>query len=206
MQTARRRRTTAAVALSVVAHLAVVTALGLYSPVLRAPEEAGGPPLAIIPLLLMPRTPPPPTGVGTRPQPVRLHQRALRVAPSALPVAPLPVPEAPKAAAPSPPGPVAVAPAPIAPPGQVRLTLRTAIGCANPDAAGLSREEREACDRRLAVGAKGAPYLGMGLDRGKQGVLDSAASVNEAQQRSRRAPLPAGVSGRGDEPGQPRGF
>lgn len=197
MQTAIGRRTTAAIALSVAAHLAAAIALGRYSPILQAPQEAAGPPFPVIPLLLMPRTPPPPDGTGQRPAAIRLHQRAPRH-PGAPPLPPLkpaealPVPAATPTPAPAPaPGP------PPAAPSQVRAALRGLVGCANPEAARLTAQERDLCDKRLSAGAKTAPWLGMGLDRGKQGALDKAAAANAAEQRARRGPVPVGVVGQG---------
>jgi len=202
MPRASRRNTNVAIAISVTAHLAAAAALAVYAPSLRVAQEPAGPPMPIIPLLLLPRTPPPPAGAGDRPAPVKLHQRALRIPRDALPIAPLIVPEPPKTTTPAPPGRVTVSPAPTTAPGRVRLTLRAAIGCANPDAVKLSREEREACERRLATGARSAPYLGLGLDRGDRQALDRAAAANEADYRDKRGPMPPGVSGAGGA-GQP---
>src|SRR5580698_2307703 len=62
MQTARRRRTTWAIAASLIAHVAVGVFLLAQHPRLLVPVETQGPPQAIIPVLLMPRTPPPAAG------------------------------------------------------------------------------------------------------------------------------------------------
>src|SRR5436309_1884409 len=96
MQTARRRRTTWAIAASALAHVAVLIVALLQRPTLPLPADEAGPPEPIIPILLLPRTPPPLAAAGARqPSAVRLHRRALRQDESALPVAPLPAPTAP---------------------------------------------------------------------------------------------------------------
>src|SRR5437879_3912157 len=67
MQTAGRRRATWTIAVSVAAHVLVLAILATQRPTLRMPAESSGPPEPIIPILLMPRTPPPPQGRGVRP-------------------------------------------------------------------------------------------------------------------------------------------
>ena len=126
------------------------------SPALPADLESG-PPEAIIPILIMPRTPPPSAAPGAKPTQIRLHRRPQRFADEPPPVAPLVVPTKERGS-------------PGQPPGRrpaVKLTLprrgrpgrqrpqRPAqpVGCANPTAAGLTRAEREACEDRLAAGA-----------------------------------------------------
>ncbi|MDB5494200.1 MAG: hypothetical protein JWP86_1537, partial [Phenylobacterium sp.] len=88
MTAARRGRRIAAVALSAAVHALVLTALALHAPVLFIPTEPGGPPEPIIPLLLMPRLPPPAPAAGVQPGPIRLHRRQLRAPLPDLPVAP----------------------------------------------------------------------------------------------------------------------
>src|SRR5947209_6576895 len=95
MPAAKRGRRIAAVAVSGAVHLLVLAALALHAPTLSIPNEPGGPPEPIIPLLLMPRLPPPVASAGAAPGPIRLHRRQLRPIPPDLPVAPLPVPERP---------------------------------------------------------------------------------------------------------------
>src|SRR4051794_23432773 len=92
MQTARRRRTSWAVTASVIAHVAVVVVLASQQPTLHMPVEPGGPPAPIIPILLMPRTPPPVAGREARPAPIRLHRRAQRASPEETPVVPVVIP------------------------------------------------------------------------------------------------------------------
>lgn len=183
------RRTTLAVSVSLVAHLVLVVALARHAPFLRTPMEEAGPPEPIIPVLLMPRALPPSPGrpEGTT---IRLHRRPQRFAPHHVPpppeVAPVVLPQAPKPA-PPPPGP---SPAEIQR-AEVRQVLRRGVlGCANPDAAGLTREERDRCNERFARGAASAPQLGLGLNPEAAADLDRA----QTQAARRAAPPPVGVS------------
>src|SRR5512140_3477286 len=126
MLTAMRRRSAWAVAASVLAHLGVLIAVLLQHPTLSIPEEAGGPPEAIIPVLILPRTPPPVAGRGAKPAPIQLHRRALRNQPAETAVPPVviaaPKPAEPPPQAPGPPAPKET-PAPPAPPSSaVRAT------------------------------------------------------------------------------------
>ena len=131
-----------AVAASAIAHLAVAIVVLLQRPVLNVREQERGPPEAIIPVLIMPRAPPPAAGRMAQPAPIRLHRRPQRFVPPDAPTAPIAplAPPAPAPAAPRP-GPVALhpAPEPEGPKGDVRTALRQgAPGCANPDAVVLS--------------------------------------------------------------------
>src|SRR4051812_38780827 len=102
MARGRRHRASWTLAASVAAHLAVLTVVALQRPTLTVPVEAAGPPEAIIPVLLMPRTPPPASAPGgARPTPVRLHQRTLRKLPPELPVPAVTLPAAKPVAAPA---------------------------------------------------------------------------------------------------------
>src|SRR5512138_3542143 len=129
MRPARRRRTIEAVALSVAVHVAVLAALALYVPKLVVFREPGGPPQAIIPVLIMPKAPPKAAEAGAKPAPIRLHRRRQRFAlTEPPPVAPLvvPVTPAPKAAPSEAPRP-APAPQPDAMTANARNALRGAI-------------------------------------------------------------------------------
>src|SRR5579859_2596529 len=94
MQTARRRRNSWAVAASVVVHLGVLVAALVYRPTLKIPNEPGGPPEPIIPILLMPRTPTPLAGRHGPQAPIQLHRRVQRNMPTETPVAPVVIPTA----------------------------------------------------------------------------------------------------------------
>jgi hypothetical protein len=179
----------AAIAGSAAAHVVVLTLLALHAPTLFIPAGPGGPPEPIIPVLLVPRLPPPEPAAGTAPAAIRLHRRQIRPLAPELPVKPLPLPEV-KPPPPAPLGPVVERPAPLpeGPKEQLRTALRRGpIGCANPQAFQLSREERLACDEQLATGATAVAFPGLGLSAGKQGALDKAGARKEADYKYRRS-------------------
>jgi hypothetical protein len=160
----------------------VLTVAAVQSPTLLIPQEEAGPPEAIIPILLMPRAPPPAPGAQA-PSPIRLHQRALRAPPESLPVAPLAVPVTPPTPVPPPPpGPVTLAPSPAEAQQKtdVRAALQGLVGCADPDAAGLTQAQRQKCQERLAANAKNTPFVGLGLASDKLKDLDVTAAHKEA--------------------------
>lgn len=199
MRPANRRKIVNAVALSALVHTGLLAALVLHAPRLHAPEQPSGPPPAIIPVLILPKAPPPP-GVSGPPAPIRLHRRRQRLSPEELPVAPLVTREAPREQAPRAPS---DAPATLRLPqvddavaANAQKALRgSVVGCANARALGLSRAEIEECERRLAAGAKDAPFRGLGLDAEKETELGRAAARKDAYTRYRNAPPPPGVSG-----------
>ena len=199
MQTARRRRTIIATAISAVAHVAVLTVVALQAPMLRIPPQERGPPEAIIPILIMPRTPPP-TGSNTRPAPIRLHRRPQRNLPPELPVAPLPAPAPAASAAPAPSRPQAPlhpAPQPEGPKGDVRAALRhSPVGCSNGLAVGLNRAERDLCDESLGKSAREAEFIApsVAMSPAKRALLDQAAAAKEAAIRRKEAPLTSSLS------------
>jgi len=196
MQTAKRRQTTWAVAVSVLAHLAVVAVLLLQKMTLVAPPGESGPPEAIIPILIMPKTPPPAAGRLAKPAPIRLHRRPQPFLPPDVPTAPIAPPEPPTSApaAPAAPrGPVALHPSPLpeGPKGDLRTALRAGTpGCANRDAVGLNRAEREFCDEKFGKGAKDAAFAGLGLGPDKQRLLDAAGARKEADYRYKHGQAP----------------
>ena len=200
MTTARRRRTISAIALSAVVHAAVLTVLWVQRPSLPADLEPAGPPEAIIPVLILPRAPPPAAGAAA-PAPIRLHRRSQRFAAEPPPIAPLPVPE-PKAA--PPPAQAPAPPSPLPPPPltrEVRTALRLGpVGCANADALNLSRAEREACEEKFAAGARDAPYIAPPLAASKRAELQAAAARKDALMRARETPLGTGNTPRTPEP------
>ena len=204
MAAPRRGRRIAAIALSAAAHALVLGELALHAPSLVIPEESSAP-QPIIPVLLTPRLPP--TAPAAPPKPIRLHRRPQRF--SNLPLPPLPVPPGPSVA-PAPPGPVAIHPAPLPanPVGEIRQSLRESpIGCANANAVGLTKAERQLCDQVLGKGAKTAPFLGLGIAQGKASDFDRAAAAKEADRRYRDAPIqpgPAPPGGGSDQPWQVR--
>jgi hypothetical protein len=198
MQTAKRRQTTWAVTASVLAHLAVGLFLLSQKSTLPRPPDFAGPPEAIIPLLILPRTPPPQAGgKAAKPTPIRLHRRPQRFLPPETPTAPIapPEPPAPAAAASAPRGPVALHPSPLpeGPKGEVRAALRAGtVGCANPTITGLNKAEREHCDEVFGKGAKDTAFAGLGLTAEKQRLLDAAAAKKEDDYRYKHGTVPNG--------------
>lgn len=195
MPTANRHRITtraAAIVASVIVHAGLLTALLLYRPVLIVPEEPGGPPQAIIPILLLPRALP--AAAGGAPQgEVRLHRRAQRftlVPPQVAPVLTAAVPAAPgsdKAA------PAITPPSPPAAGGQaadLRAALRNgALGCINLGS--LSRAERDLCDERLGKAAAGQAYIPAPIDPRKRAYYDAVAAAKKPD----RQPVPQVATG-----------
>ena len=180
-QTARQRRTKAVVAIgaSAVLHVGLLIGLLVYRPVLFIPVEPAGPPEAIIPILLMPRTPPAAAGSAPRGE-FRLHRRAPRF--GALPpeVTPL-VTNTPVAAAPTTAPATTTATAPAAAGPDLRAALRYgAGGCANR--ATLSRNDRDVCDERFGKAARDGEFIppGLGMSPAKRAMLDQAAAAKEA--------------------------
>jgi hypothetical protein len=193
METARRRRTIIATAVSAGLHAAVLTVLALQTPMLRIPPQERGPPEAIIPILILPRTPPP-TGANARPAPIRLHRRPQRNLPKELPLAPLPVP-APSTASTAQPRPqppvLHPAPMPEGPKGDLRTALRRSpVGCSNDLAVGLNRSERDLCSESLGKAAKDADFIppGVGMTAAKRALLDQAAAAREARKAAAERP------------------
>ena len=186
---ARRGRRIGAVAASAAVHAVILAAIALHSPTLIIPEEPSGPPEPIIPVLLMPRTPP--QDAAQKPTPIRLHRRPQRFA--APPIAPLPVPpvETAHAARPGPVITIHPAPLPEGPKSEVRTALRAGpVGCANPDAVGLTQAERDHCYEVLGKGAKTTTFVGLGLNRDKQQQLDTAGARREADYKYKHSPAP----------------
>ncbi|WP_411288463.1 hypothetical protein [Phenylobacterium sp.] len=200
MQPIRRRGRTAAVALSAAAHAAVLAVLAAHTPLLRlSPETDPGPPEAIIPLLILPRTPPPP-GTAGPPTPVRLHRRPPRAPTEELPVAPLIAPLATPSPAPAVTGPVTVAAPPDPMAQNASAALRGKLGCMSAGLLGLTRAQLEACEDELAKGVRQAEFPGLGLDADKNSALARAAARKEADYKYMRAPVPPGFTTAG--PGQ----
>lgn len=180
----RRGRRIAAIAASAIAHGVLLALVALHAPRLVIPSEPGGPPEPVIPLLLMPRLPPSQsTAPGAQPGVVRLHRRQMRAPPPEPSVAPLPAPQPVQTAAPAPPSPASVAPTrrqalPEGPREQLGAALRrSAIGCANPQAAGLTREERAACEERFGSGSGAAPYIPAPLSPEIRAYYDAVAKA-----------------------------
>jgi hypothetical protein len=195
MARAKRRLNATAMALSIAAHAVVLTALALHAPRLTAPREEAGPPEPIIPILIMPRTPPAPPGSTQKPQPIRLHRRQLHreVAPPPE-VTPF---VAPREAATPPPSPrrplqprITVTPSPSS---QISQALRRGlVGCANPSL--LSPGERDRCLEQLGRGAAEAPYLPPAIGAAKQADLERAGQTKLERRREKEAAVPLGAA------------
>jgi hypothetical protein len=210
MNTARRRRTSWAIAASILAHLGVLTAVLLQRPTLTIPDEPSGPPQAIIPILILPRTPGPVAGRAGRPTPIQLHRRPQRSLPTETPVAPIVVPAARAAETPAQvqaPAALKAPQQPPAPPDAVRATLRAGLGCTEQRLAAMSREERAGCLERLGRGAQAAPYIAPSLSPEKRALLDQAGAAKSAQRQAMEhgiaAPSPSSKAEPSDYSGEP---
>lgn len=180
MPAAGRSRRYGIVAASLAGHALLAILLVLHAPRLRMPEMQSGPPEPIIPILIMPRTPPAAAAPDGRPAAIRLHRRQTRFSEPPPPVAPLIAPTQPE---------VAQRPAPA--PGPKTLTipsyedalaanarnaLRSRRNCDDPS---MSRSEREACQERAFGDGRGGPPLGLGIGGDKAADLARAALRKE---------------------------
>lgn len=193
----RRRRTAGVVVVSAVVHGLLLLVLGSQIPnahwrirsldqdavqaVLVRPPPPPKPPKPILePKTLRPETerPPEPKGAAAPvtaplpppPPPTTVPHLIPPPPAAAAPAAPAPAakPAAPAAGRPSP---WLVGPGSVLPPG-FSTSLRTQVGCSDPKAAGLSREEREACEKRLARGARDAPFIQAPMAPEKRAAYD----------------------------------
>lgn len=209
---AASRRKTAIFAASIAAHAALAVVLTLHAPALRVPVMDAGPPQAVIPVLILPRTPPAASGDEARPTPVRLHRRPQRFVLDDLPLAPLisPLATPPAASRSNSPAPRTLTPPTTAEAelaANARAALRSRLNCDSPT---LTREEREACRRRFAAGARDAPFLGLGIEAAKAADLARAATRRDQDYAySRNNAAVVGTTGSGynagaiQRPGQP---
>lgn len=182
-------------AVSVAAHIALLAVVAVQVPVLTIQLGPSGPPEPIIPILIATRAPPKTPG-GPPGDPIRLHRRLLRPAVAQVNIPPL-VTEHPE--------PKVEAKAPGAEPreraeadqqraAQVASLWRMRLGCGDPDAFGLSRDERDACEQQQAALARVAPPIGLAIPSGKALVFDRAAAQADAGRREREAPMPVGTT------------
>jgi len=193
MRPAGRSRRFGILAVSLAFHVALLAAVAVQAPRLRFPVESSGPPQAIIPILIMPRAPPPADATAPRPAAIRLHRRPQRFAPAETPVAPLVVPqvEAPRAAPAPGPRTIQLPPAEDAVAASARKALRGKLGCSSANLLNLSPAERQACEDALAAGGRDAPFLGLGVNRDKASELGRAAARREADYNYKRNIKPA---------------
>ena len=196
MRTARHRRTTWAIAVSALAHLGVVVAALLQHSTLppQAPDLAG-PPEALIPVLILPRS-----ALAANRTPrlgdLQLHRRAQQVAANAgasetarvAPAQATPV-EPPSSSTFAAQGQPATQGAPGA---DLRAALRHgALGCANLAAVGMTRAERAVCEDQLGHGAGQAPVLAVSLEPRIRAYYDAVALAKAPD----RSPMPARAPG-----------
>ena len=186
MPTRRRRLSLGIVAASVVVHAVLLTLVAIHAPRLRFPPLVSGPPEAVIPILIVPRVPPPIASPGSRPTEIRLHRRPQRFADEPLPVAPLIAPAVEPRRQAQTEGPRTLTPSPAqdALASNARNALRSRLGC---DDRNLTRAEREGCIDRFADGARDAPFLGLGIEGEKAKGLAAAAAQRERDYRYMRS-------------------
>lgn len=197
MARARRRLNATAMALSIVAHVVVLTLLAFHAPRLVRPLEQAGPPEPVIPVLIMPRTPPAPPGAEP-PPPIRLHQRKLRRDIPEPDIAPLIIPPRLSVPPPSPPRTAARPRIGVQPSPTERATaiLRNSlVGCANAEL--LNPGERDRCNERLGRDGLTAPHLGPPVDP----AIARAGAAREAGRLYRDAPPAAGPRAAGGSSG-----
>lgn len=199
MPAAGRSQRYGIVAASVAVHAVLLALVALHTPRLKVPPQESGPPQAVIPILIVPRVPPPTTQPGAKPTEIRLHRRPQRFADEPPPIKPFVAPTTEEVRrAPPAEGVKTVNPSQTgdAVGANARNALRGKLGCANATLLGLSRAEREACEDQLARGARDAPFAGLGLERGKAGDLAAAAARKERDVNYRLA-TPPGTTGAG---------
>ena len=181
------------VAASVAVHAALLAAVAVQAPRLRMPAPELGPPEAVIPVLILPRTPPATAAPGAKPTPIRLHRRVQRFANEPLPVEPLVAPTKAGEEAAARPAPSS-GPRPVTGPSpedafaaNARNALRSRLNC---DDANLSRAEREGCLERFGAASRSAPVLGLGIEGDKASDLARAALRKEQDYGYKRGILP----------------
>jgi len=206
-QSRARRDRAIVIAGSAVGHLVVLVLIGLNAPqvqrVFIEDDPVRDPPPVVIDLY---RPPPPPRQVkrtsvaSPLPSPVRPRPVAPQAPPPAiapLPMAPVakPVPAPPATPPPTGAGSGGAAIWPDRPEGELREALRrSVVGCANQDAVGLTRRERENCDEKLGKGAKDAPFIPAPMAAAKRERFDAAAARKDVARRRKEGAVPSGVS------------
>ncbi|MDP1631453.1 MAG: hypothetical protein Q8L66_08545 [Caulobacter sp.] len=180
-------RPVAVIAASLAAHGLVLALLGLVTPTLT--ERALSPPSAFDVEIWTPPTP------SRRPaDPVSIRRRPAE--PSIPPPGIQPRPRASTVPAADDAAPTGMAPV-FAFPGQrdgLRRALRgSTVGCANRDAVGLTRREREACDEVLGKGAADAKFIEPPMDPAKRAAFAAAARRKALTRERKEDPTPPGI-------------
>ena len=179
MGRARVDRTAAVIAASAALHLLLLSALAIEA-TRSGPVQVAEPPAIQVTLERAPPSPPEPkplaktrkAAAASTPAP----QRLVPAAPAAQPVAP----SAPRIDA----GETAAM-------GDVLRALRGSVGCANPDAVGLTPAEREGCRRRLDDGLEDAKPI-LGLTAEKRARFDHVARCQDTYRAYKAAAVPPG--------------
>jgi hypothetical protein len=197
---ASRRRTgrAAIVAASLLAHGLGLALLGLTNPTLReAPMSE--PPAVDLDLWMAPspaRSLHRPRRPLAAPSPLAPHRTRADAPPSLIPALPL-APAAQRTAPGAAPAVGGAYPAPL--PGQargdaVRQALRgSPVGCANRDAVGLTRREREACDDAFGRRSVQTAEIAAPIEPSKRAEWDAAARRKEIIRRRKEGAVPPGV-------------
>ncbi|MDB5433016.1 MAG: hypothetical protein JWP35_4132 [Caulobacter sp.] len=160
--------------------------------------------------LVRPLIPPPPprkAAAAQRAQALPIQPRPTPVQPTPSPVQPLPfapVTRPPGTGGGNPPG-IGVAPhSGSQPPGlqaNTRGALRSSVfACANADAVGLNRAEREACDVKMGNIGLAAQARGAAIDPNKRAAWDYDAAKAAAKRRKRDGQMPGGLETNGGGP------
>lgn len=183
-QIARRR--SVLLATVTLAHVGLFAALLLLAaPTLRF--QAYDEPVFTVELLRPPSDQPAAPSPAPRP-------RFIRPAPKPSAVAPLYIPNAPSPATPSPAAP-AMPGLDVEGEDLIRKAFRArSPGCANQDAVGLTKAERDACDERFGKGAKDAPFLEAAIGKEKRRDFERAAAKKRRDYEYKRANVPPGVA------------
>lgn len=183
-------------AVSLLAHGLALLLLGLTSPALRSVRMTE--PRAVS---LEFWTPAPADRSSHRsrsraPTPLQPRRVASSAPPSDIP--PLPMAPSPARGPQTAGGPAGVHPAPL--PGQargdaLRQALRgSTVGCANDEAVGLTRREREACQDAYGRRSVETADIAAPIDPAKRAEWDVAAARKAAIRKRKAAPVPPGVN------------
>ncbi|MBI5938894.1 MAG: hypothetical protein HY859_00545 [Caulobacterales bacterium] len=192
--TRRRIGRTAIVAVSLVAHGVALALLGLTTPALREVRRVN-PPAVSLDLWI----PAPADQSSQRARPVPSSPPRPRHVASSAPASDIqPLPLAPSRPASPPAATAGVHPAPL--PGQaggdvLRQALRgSPVGCANKDAVGLTRREREACADAYGKRSVETADIAAPLDPARRAEWDAVAARKATIRRRKEGPVPPGIN------------
>lgn len=190
----RRSGRVAIIAVSVLGHGLVLAILGLSAAPLKAARRID-PRSVALEVWLWPRDAPPTRanpGLAAGPSPIALR-RAVLLTP--------PADAAPLSADPPVGGPPATGVgAPAAPqagssPDGLRQALRgSPVGCANREAVGLTRREREACDEAFGRARDQAVIIDSPMDPAKRAAWDAVAARKAMIRKRKEGAVPPGIA------------